>query len=221
MLWFANIALDTKPVGKGKGNKGKTGSSTASITDYMPPDKPMLASTQAAADHRFVLWCAINMRPQNMRYDEGYKLHMGYDVLCPKYVETAMSDATFNSNLSNIYTEICDAVKKGLRLQRESCVKLGYLGPFLSAQVDLTTVANEEYITFSVSYIAEDATTISRVGLATRAFPGSHTAADIEPWIEKASSHNLQVGLTRNTYQNEMPNRIVLHLPLPTVVLPG
>lgn len=133
-----------------------------------------------------------------MRYDEGYKLHMG--VLCPKYVDTAMSDAPFNSILFNIYTETCNAVKKCLRLQRESCVKLGYHGPFLGAQLDLTTVANEEYITFSVSYIAEGAQTISHVGLATRAFPGSHTAADIEPWIEKVSSLNLQVGLTLNTY---------------------
>ena len=58
----------------------------------------------------------------------------------------------------------------------------------LGAQLDITTVANEEYITFSVSYVAEAETTITRVGLATRAFPGSQTAEDIEPWIEKASA---------------------------------
>lgn len=122
-----------------------------------------------------------------MRNDHGYKLHVG--ALSPQYVETVMSDETFNTILANVYTETCDAVKKGLRLHRESCMQLGYHGPFLGAQLDLTTVANEEYITFSVSYIPEGATEISRVGLATRAFPGSHTAADIEPWIEKARSH--------------------------------
>lgn len=120
-----------------------------------------------------------------MRFDEGYKLHVG--ALCPDYVDTAMSNATFNSILANIYTETCDEVKKRLRLHRESCSKLGYLGAFLGAQLDLTTVANEEYITFSVSYVAEGDTEITRVGLATRAFPGSHTAADIEPWIENVS----------------------------------
>ena len=39
-------------------------------------------------------------------------------------------------------------------------MKLGYFGPFLGAQLDLTTVANEEYITFSVFYIAEGDTLI-------------------------------------------------------------
>ena len=120
-----------------------------------------------------------------MRYDEGYKLHVG--ALSSEYVETGMSDTTFNSILSDVYTEVCDAVKENLKQHRQSCMDLGYHGPFLGAQLDLTTVANEEYITFSVSYIAEGDVTITRVGLATRAFPGTHTASAIEPWIEKAS----------------------------------
>ena len=120
-----------------------------------------------------------------MRYDEGYKLHVG--ALSSEYVETGMSDTTFNSILSDVYTEVCDAVKENLKQHRQSCMDLGYHGPFLGAQLDLTTVANEEYITFSVSYIAEGDATITRVGLATRAFPGTHTASDIVPWIEKAS----------------------------------
>lgn len=155
----------------------------------------LLSVVRDAADRRYVLWCAINLRPQTMRYDEGYKLHVG--ALSEAYVRTAMSDTTFNSILSDIYQETSDEVKKGLRLHRESCVKLGYEGAFLGAQLDLTTVANEEYITFSVSYIAEGASEITRVGLATRAFPGSHTAADIEPWIEKASPNRKK----RNKYK--------------------
>lgn len=42
----------------------------------------------------------------------------------------------------------------GLRLQWDGCLKLGYVGPFLGAQLLLTAVANEEYITLSVSYVA-------------------------------------------------------------------
>ena len=120
-----------------------------------------------------------------MRYDYGYKLHLA--ALSPAYVEVTMSDSTFNKILSNIYTETCGKVKQGLPTQRESCQKLGYDGPFLAAQLDLTTVANEGYITFSVSYIAQGETVITRVDLVTRAFPGSHTAADIEPWVEQVS----------------------------------
>ena len=76
-----------------------------------------------------------------MRYDEGYKLHVG--ALSPSYVKTAMSNTTFESILPGIYTETCDEVKRGLRLHRESCMKLEYFGPFLGAQLDRTTVANE------------------------------------------------------------------------------
>ena len=38
-----------------------------------------------------------------------------------------MSNITFDSILSGVYTETCDEVKRGLRLHRESCMKLGYL----------------------------------------------------------------------------------------------
>ncbi|CAN0361476.1 unnamed protein product, partial [Ectocarpus sp. 4 AP-2014] len=61
---------------------------------------------------------------------------------------------------------------------------MGYGGAFLGAQLDLTTVAGEEYITFTVSYVKKGSSSISRVALATRAFPGSHTADDIQAWIE-------------------------------------
>ena len=75
----------------------------------------------------------------------------------------------------------CDEVKRGLRLHGESCMKLGYFGPFLGAQLDLTTDANEEYIAFSASYIAEGNTLITRVGLA--------------------SQHHTHAGVTQNIYK--------------------
>ena len=60
----------------------------------------------------------------------------------------------------------------------------GIFGSFLGAQLDLTTAAGEEYITFSVSYVKKGSSDVSRVALATRAFPGTHAADDIKPWIE-------------------------------------
>ena len=53
-----------------------------------------------------------------------------------------------------------------------------------SGQVDLTTVAGAEYITFSASYIPPGEATIKRIGRATRAFPGSHTANDVQYWLK-------------------------------------
>lgn len=67
-----------------------------------------------------------------------------------------------------------------LHLHRECCLNVGYVGAFFCPQLDLTTVTNEENTTFSVSYVAESETTIPRVGLDTRAFPGSHIAEDMD-----------------------------------------
>ena len=61
---------------------------------------------------------------------------------------------------------------------------MGYSGAFLGAQQDPTTAAGEEYITFSVSYVEKGSSDVTRVALATRAFPGTHAADDIKPWIE-------------------------------------
>ena len=58
-------------------------------------------------------------------------------------------------------------------------------GPFLGGQLDLITISNEEYITFSVPFIPPGEVTIKRIGLATRAFPGQHTATDVIFWVEK------------------------------------
>ena len=71
-----------------------------------------------------------------------------------------------------------------MRSFREECLAVGYSGAFLGAQLDLTTAASEEYITFSVSYVKKGSSDVSRVALATRAFPGTHAADDINPWIE-------------------------------------
>ena len=70
-----------------------------------------------------------------------------------------------------------------LRSFREECLAVGCSGAFLGAQLDLTTAAGEEYITFSVSYV-KGSSVVSRVALATRAVPGTHAADDIKPWIE-------------------------------------
>lgn len=134
------------------------------------------------ADLRFVMWCCINLRPQQMRYDDGFKLFVG--VLSPQYVDTIMAAATFNNILDTLYDKVKQNVMDDMRSLREECLDMGYGGAFLGAQLDLTTVAGEEYITFTVSYVRKGSSAVSRVALATRAFPGSHTADDIKPWIE-------------------------------------
>ena len=48
----------------------------------------------------------INLRPEQMRFDDGFQLFVG--ALAPEYVHTTMAKKTFNSVLGTLY----DRVKK-------------------------------------------------------------------------------------------------------------
>ena len=96
-----------------------------------------------------------------------------------------MSTEGYDVILLNLYGEVRETLLAEIHDHRDSCLALGYKGPFLSGQVDLTTVAGAEDIAFSASYIPSDEVTIKRIGLATRAFPGSHTANDVQYWLKK------------------------------------
>ena len=113
-----------------------------------------------------------------MRFDDVFQLFLG--ALAPEYVHTTMAKETFNSVLGTLY----DRVKKNVLDDLRSCLAVGDSGAFLGAQLDLTTAAGEEYITFSVSYVKKGSSAVSRVALATRAFPGTHAADYLKHWIE-------------------------------------
>jgi hypothetical protein len=54
--------------------------------------------------------------------------------------------------------------------------------PFLAVTVDLTTTANVEYATLSVSFVNMEME-LRKIGLCTRPFPGVHTAEACAGWI--------------------------------------
>lgn len=134
------------------------------------------------ADLRYVIWCCVNLRPDHMRYDDGFQLFVGR--LSPEYVNTMMAPKTFDKNLDILRDRVKANAVDDLRTSREGCLALGYSGAFLGAQLDVANAAGEEYITFSVSYVRKGSSDVTRVALATRAFPGTHTADDVRPWIE-------------------------------------
>jgi hypothetical protein len=170
----------TRPLPKTSKGKGK-GNATRPLDNFVC--RVLTDAAREAANRRFVIWSSVNFRPQNMLTDVGFKLFVG--VLAPDYVTSVMHADTYNKYLINLYIEVQNAMLTEIGVHRDACRALGYHGPFLGGQVDLTTVAGEEYITFSASYIPAGEENIRRVGLATRAFPGSHTAVDVEYWIEK------------------------------------
>ena len=113
-----------------------------------------------------------------MRGNEGFKLFVG--VLSLEYVETMMSASTFDKTMATLYDRVKENVLNDLRSLCEEYLIVGYSRPFLSAQLDLTTAASEEYTTFSVSYVRKARSDVTRVTLTAQAFPGSHTADDIK-----------------------------------------
>ena len=95
------------------------------------------------------------------------------------------SQGTFDKTLTTLHDRMKQNVMDDLRSFHEECLAVGYLGAFLlGAQLDLTTAAGEEYITLTVSHVPKGSSDVTRVALATRGFPGTHTAEDIRPWIE-------------------------------------
>ena len=157
-------------------NQAGASSDQGSLVKYMTPK--MDERRRSFADLRFAIWYCINLRPEQMRFGVGFQLFVG--ALAPEYVHTTMAKDTVNSVLGTLY----DRVKKNVLDDLRSCLAVGDSGAFLGAQLDLTTAAGEEYITFSVSYVKKGSSAVSRVALATRAFPGTHVADDIKPWIE-------------------------------------
>ena len=161
-------------------NQAGASSDHGSRVMYMTPE--IDERWRSFADIRYVIWCCINLRPEQMRFDDGFQLFVG--ALALEYVHTTMATETFNSVLGTLYDRVKKNVLDDLRSFREERLVVGYWGAFLGAQLDLTTAAGEEYITFSVSYVKKGSSDVSRVAFATRAFPGTHAADDIKPWIE-------------------------------------
>ena len=70
-----------------------------SLVKYMTPK--MDERRRSFADLRYVIWCCINLRPEQMRFDDGFQLFVG--ALVPEYVHTTMAKETSNSVLGTFY----------------------------------------------------------------------------------------------------------------------
>lgn len=189
--------------GRGGAAGEPSGTPPAGSTATRPPSSnPNASTTPNAVDHkltqkeremanrRFVIWCSVNLRPPFMRNDVGFKLFAG--ILSPAFVESTMRKETLDSNLTSLHKEVVGDAMEGIRAQRQSCLDLGYRGPFLGGQLDLMTVANDVYMILSVSYAPPNSTEITRVALATRVrensdLPGDHAGLDIREWVKKVS----------------------------------
>ena len=68
-------------------NQAGASSDQRSLVKYMTPK--MDQRRRSFADLRYVIWCCINVRPEQMRFDDGFQLFVG--ALAPEYVHTTMN----------------------------------------------------------------------------------------------------------------------------------
>ena len=113
--------------------------------------------------------------------------------LLPKYGESVIHRDTFNKILGTIYEEVDGGIQAQLKKQYDSTRELGWTGPFFSVQIDLTVTHNEEYATMSVSFVPpSNWNELVRLSVDTRAFPGTHTARDIEKFLKEVGGDMFQ-----------------------------
>ena len=115
----------------------------------------------------------------------GISLHF-IGGFSPSYASQTIHPETVNKHLVELSTEVNTAIIAKLRAQHDSATKLGWYGPFVGIQMDMTTVFNTKYITVPLSFVSED-WCMERVTVCTKAFPGKHTQDEIEPWVRKVS----------------------------------
>lgn len=76
---------------------------------------------------------------------------------------------------------------KALAAQHDSCRRLGWGGPLVALQVEVSGEQREgfEFCTASVAFVSEDFKGLSRLAVAARCFRGKVTSATTEAWIRE------------------------------------
>lgn len=136
-------------------------------------------------DRRYVILCASEMRPISMSSGAAFQYFIG--GLSPSYVSQTIHQTTIDRHLDALFMEVKTAITVKLQEHVTSVRKMGWYGPCVSAQVDLTTANNVEYATMSLSWVPQDWSEMERVTVCTKAFPGRHTQEELEPWLRKVS----------------------------------
>ncbi|KAK3233618.1 hypothetical protein CYMTET_56096 [Cymbomonas tetramitiformis] len=131
----------------------------------------------------FVIMCAVDLRPPEIRRVIGYQFYMsGFN---PRWATEPPHHTTLDTTLLHEYEAARERVRATLKAQ------LDYVkyGPALHGQLDLwTSASGEPYGAFAVCYIDPTTGERCRICLGVRLFPGEHTAADCARWIVELCS---------------------------------
>lgn len=120
--------------------------------------------------------CAVDSRPATSAHGTGFKLFAG--GLLPRYCAFVIHPTTFNKILGKLNEEVEEDITSQLARQYKSGRALGWTGPFVSVQMDMTTTHNTAYATMSISFVPEDFSEWARLAVRTKSFPGQHTQVE-------------------------------------------
>ena len=87
---------------------------------YMTPK--MDERRTSFADLRYVIWCCINLTPEQIQFDDGFQLFVG--ALAKEYVHTTMAKEAFNSVLGTLYDRVKKNVLDDLRSPTLSAIRV-------------------------------------------------------------------------------------------------
>ncbi|CAN0069286.1 unnamed protein product, partial [Pylaiella littoralis] len=145
--------------------------------------KPMKADEKKEHHVRYVIMCCVDVRPFSMAERAGFQYFVG--GLSPSYVQETIHKSTMENILDALAADVRTNLITKLKDYIVSCKELGWGGPFFGVQSDLTSTQGIEFCTLTVSFIPKGNTEMERLTLTTKAFPGTHTASDVDPWIRE------------------------------------
>lgn len=146
--------------------------------------RPLTPKEREEHNRRYVIFCALEARPFSLASGAAFRYFVG--GFSPSYASQVIHPETVTKLLTELSAEVKAAITAKLSAHHDSVTKLGWHGPFVGIQMDMTTAFNTEYITVALSYVSEE-WCMERLTVCTKAFPGRHTQDEIEAWLREVS----------------------------------
>lgn len=157
--------------------------------------QPQELSPLAVDTRSFVIMCALNsLYPGSIANNVGFQMFA--ETLSPACTTRGWPTTTTTEELrsspideclSELWSSSRGMVVKVLAAQHDSCRRLGWGGPLVALQVEVSGEQREgfEFCTASVAFVSEDFKGLSRLAVAARYFLGKVTSAAAEAWIRE------------------------------------
>ena len=116
-------------------------------------ERSMTKRERDVVNRRAVIDCIMHPAPFNMVTREAFKLLI--DSLTSQLYRETLHPSTIDAIIDELHWEVDASISSILRCQRKSCLRLGWRGPFVAVQADLTSVHSKSHATMTFSLVPE------------------------------------------------------------------